>query len=106
MPAFHGHGAGLSGGRGGGSGLLIADELLRASRTESAEALKYWFGIGTHAVWRWRLKFGISQWGTDGSRRLHRLNSNAGAEKTRGRTLPPDQVERRRRTALELGLRP
>src|SRR5262249_47533717 len=43
----------------GGSGLLVDEELARAIRTESAEALKYWFGIGTHAAWHWRKAFGI-----------------------------------------------
>jgi hypothetical protein len=90
----------------GGSGILINDELLRAIRAESAEALKYWFGVGTRAVWSWRKAFGISQWGTEGSRLLLQQVSEAGAAKQRGRKLPREQVERRRRTALELGLRP
>jgi hypothetical protein len=40
----------------------------------------------------------------EGSRRLVRAASAKGAERTRGVPLPPEQVERRRRTALLLGL--
>jgi hypothetical protein len=36
--------------------------------------------------------------------RRQRAAAEAGAAKTRGVPLPPEQVERRRRTALELGL--
>jgi hypothetical protein len=73
--------------------LLVDDELLRAIRTESALALKYWFGVGSRAVWNWRKAFGVVKWGTEGSRRLHRALSEAGAEVTRGRPLSRKQVE-------------
>jgi hypothetical protein len=82
----------------GGSGLLINDELLRAIRAESAEALKYWFGVGTRAVWSWRKAFGIEQWGTDGSRRLLQLSSQAGANKVRGRKVPAAVLRKRVQT--------
>src|SRR5580692_10451933 len=59
-------------GAGSGPGLLIDEELERAIRTESAIALKHWFGVSTKAVWNWRRSFGIGQWGTQGSRRLHK----------------------------------
>jgi hypothetical protein len=58
-------------GSGAGSGLLVNDELARAIKTESAVALKHWFGVGTHAVWKWRKAFGIGRTGTKGSRLLH-----------------------------------
>jgi hypothetical protein len=92
-------------GQKGGSGLLVNEELLRAIRTESAEAIKHWWGVSTHAVWRWRKTFGITQWGTDGSRRLHAQVSEAGAARQHGRCWPLEQVERRRQTAIALNLR-
>jgi hypothetical protein len=64
---------------GGGSGLLIDETLVRAIRTESAEAIKYWFGVGTHAVWSWRKAFGIGQRGTAGSQRLYDLTAETAA---------------------------
>jgi hypothetical protein len=67
----------------GRPGLLRTDELVRAIRTESAEAIKFWFAVSTPTVWHWRRGFGISQWGTEGSRRLHRRCSEAGAARRR-----------------------
>src|SRR5215813_13922913 len=52
------------GGRGGGSGLLVNEELARAIRTESSKALQYWLRVGPNAVWSWRKAFGIGTWGT------------------------------------------
>lgn len=86
--------------QGGGSGLLVNEELLRAIRTESAEALKYWFGVGTKAVWNWRRAFGVTQWGTEGSKRLHQATSEAGAAAVRGKPQSVDVVEQRRRIAI------
>ena len=73
----------------GGSGLLVDEELKRAILTESAVALKHWFGVGTHGVWLWRRAFGVAKFGTDGSRRLHRAACGRGAAKVRGRPAPP-----------------
>jgi hypothetical protein len=39
-----------------------------------------------------------------GTRRLMRDASEQGAAQVRGKPLPPEQVERRRRAAVELGL--
>jgi hypothetical protein len=90
----------------GRPGLLITDELVRAIRTESAEAIKFWFGVSTPTVWQWRRAFGISHWGTEGSHRLHRRCSEAGAALRRGQKLSPAEIERRRQTALERAFRP
>ena len=68
--------------------------------------MQFWWGVRGETVWRRRQAFGTGQWETEGSRRLHRELTEAGARKTRGQRLPADQVERRRRTARELGLKP
>jgi hypothetical protein len=88
----------------GGSGLLVNEELARAIRTESAEALKYWWGIGTAAAWHWRKALGIGQRGTPGSRRLFDKSARAGAEAMKRRDFTPAEIEERRRRAIELGL--
>src|SRR5262245_16611373 len=45
---------------GGGSGLLVDEELARAVRTESAAAVIFWFGVTAGVVWRWRKALGAS----------------------------------------------
>jgi len=90
--------------RRGRPAMLVDDELLRAIRRESAEAIKYWFGVSTYTVWSWRKAFGISQWGTEGSRRLHQALSETGAAVLRDKPLSREQVELRRRRAIKLKL--
>ena len=68
----------------GGSGLLVNDELLRAIRTESAEAVRYRWAVGTKAVWNWRKAFGIGQWGSQGSRQLLQQNAAKAHDAIRG----------------------
>src|SRR5260370_37984932 len=84
--------------------MLVDNELLRAICTEAAEAIKYWFGVSTYTVWSWRKAFGISQWGTEGSRRLHQASSETGAAALRDKPLSSEQVEQRRRRAIKLNL--
>ena len=79
----------------GGSGLLVDEELLRAIRSESSLAIHYWWGVRIETVWRWRKAFGVSRWGTEGSRRLHQALSERGAAKLRGKRLPKALVKRR-----------
>jgi hypothetical protein len=78
-----------SGTHGGGSGLLVTEELVRAIRTESAAALKHWWGVSARTVWAWRVAFGVRQWGTKGSMLLHQEISQRGGaalrEHARGR---------------------
>src|SRR5438105_3394335 len=71
-----------------GSGLLVTEEMVRGIHTESAEAIKFWFGVSANAVWNWRRAFNVGQWDTEGSRRLHQALSENGAAKLRGKKLP------------------
>jgi hypothetical protein len=90
----------------GGSDLLINEELLRAIRMESAEAIKYWSGVSTKAVWNWRKAFGIGRLEPEGSRRLQMASSQAGANKTRGKRLPASTVKRMSATRRARGRKP
>lgn len=88
----------------GGSGLLVDETLARAVRTESAVALKHWFGVGTNAVWAWRKALGVGQWGTPGSRKLlEELTRKANAA-CRGKKLPRSAVRERRERAKAMDL--
>jgi hypothetical protein len=69
--------------------------LLQAIRTDSSSAIHYWWGVRIETVWRWRKVFGVSRWGTEGSRRLHEAMSERGAAKPRGKKLPKALVKRR-----------
>src|SRR5262249_19163930 len=91
---------------GGGSGLLVTEELVRAVRTESAVALKHWFGVSTHTVWCWRRTFGVGRWDTDGSKLLHQEVSERGADAIRGKRQSEKTVRRRVQTRRERGCPP
>ncbi len=39
---------------GGGSGLLVNEELARAIRLESSLGIQHWWGVDDSVVWRWR----------------------------------------------------
>jgi hypothetical protein len=84
--------------------LLVDEELARAVRLESAAAIRHWWGVSVGVVWRWRKAMGVTRTNNPGSVRRQRAASAKGADTTRGVPLPPDQVERRSRTARELNL--
>jgi hypothetical protein len=48
---------------GGHPDLLVDEVLLRAIRTESAVALRYWFGVSAWVAWMWRKAFGVDRFG-------------------------------------------
>ena len=89
---------------GGGSGLLVDEELARAVRHESAVAVMHWWGASQRAVWAWRKALGVGRADSEGSRRLIQAAAELGAAEVRGKPLPPEQVERRRQTAIDKGL--
>jgi hypothetical protein len=84
--------------------ILVNQELARAVRHESAAAIHFWWGVSVGVVHRWRKALGVTRTNNGGSQRLIRAASAKGADATRGITLPEEQVERRRRTALEQDL--
>jgi hypothetical protein len=84
--------------------LLVDEELARAVRHESAAALRHWWGVSALVVWKWRRVLGVDRINCEGTTRLMRAASELGAAQVRGKELPPEQVEQRRRTALELNL--
>src|SRR5262249_55224824 len=81
--------------------LLVADELARAVRQESAAAVRHWWGVSVGVVWRWRVALGVTRTNNEGSRRRLRAAAEAGAARQRGVPLPPYLVEQRRRSAIE-----
>jgi len=89
---------------GQGSGLLVDEELARAVRTESARAVKHWWGASQSAVKNWRRALGVDRKNNPGTVRLMTAASEKGAKKTRGRRLPPKAVEQRRERAIRLNL--
>jgi hypothetical protein len=90
-------------GQRGGSGLLVDAELVRAVRYESAQAIRFWWGASASAVRNWRRALGVERF-NEGSKRLHDAAAVETGRRTRGRKLPPEEVERRRRTAEDLDL--
>jgi hypothetical protein len=80
----------------------MTEELARAVRCESAVAIQHWFGVGEHAVWNWRRALGVSQWRTEGSRRLHQRLSEKGAAVIRFSEFSDAEREQRREQALLL----
>jgi hypothetical protein len=89
--------------QGGGSGLLVDEELVRAIRCESSLAVQYWFGVGAETVWRWRQFFGVGRL-NEGSKRIRvKLNREYGAE-LRGKKRSRAYAERCRKTAIRLNL--
>jgi hypothetical protein len=89
---------------GGHSGLLVEEVLLRAIRTESAMALRYWFGVSGWVVWTWRKAFGVGRFGTEGSLRLHQDSSRAGAAAIKRHRWTAAEREERRERVLRLRL--
>jgi len=88
----------------GGSGLLVDEELARAVRTESALAIKHWWGVSKNAVQNWRRALGVTRKGNPGTMRLVKARAARNAKAFRGRRLTPEQVEQRRQAAIRLNL--
>ena len=66
-------------GPGGGSGILLDEELACAVRCESAAAVCFWWHASPAAVQRWRRVLGVTRTNNDGARRLMRAAAEASA---------------------------
>jgi hypothetical protein len=87
---------------GGGSGLLVDEELVRAVRLESSLAIQHWWGVNVTVVCRWRNALGVERF-NEGSTKLRKgLNAVLNEEK-KGKPLSPELVEKIRAKALALG---
>jgi hypothetical protein len=84
----------------------VTRELVRAIRTESAAALKHWFGVGTKAVWNWRRAFRVERLGTRGSRQAHRAASLQGGAAMRAKDWTDEELDRKSAAARARGTRP
>lgn len=94
-------------GSGSGSGLLMSEELARAVRTESAESLRYWFGVGVKAAWNWRKWAGVAgKTTTPGSKLAHDRVSRAGGQAMRERGWSEDERDGIAETSRRIGRRP
>jgi hypothetical protein len=91
------------GAHGGGSGLLLDEELARAVRHEAAAAVMHWWGVGVSAVWSWRKALGVGRTDNPGTARLNRAASEAGAAAVLAREWSEQERERRRQLAFEQG---
>src|SRR5262249_9752796 len=69
--------------------LLVDEELACAIRQESATALRFWWGVSTRVVRRWRQALGVTCTNNEGSQRLIRAASQRGAEQLRGSVSRP-----------------
>jgi hypothetical protein len=88
----------------GGSGLLVDEELARAVRNESAEAVKYWWGASHTAVFNWRKALGVGRTNNEGTRRLVQAAAEMGTEALKSREWTDEERDARSRRAVELGL--
>jgi hypothetical protein len=65
---------------------------------EPTGAFMYWFGVGSHAVWNWRLAFGVARLGMPGSRVLRtKLNRGLADQLREGKLTAAAYRERQRR---------
>ncbi len=92
----------------GGSGLLVNAALVRAIKTESAEALKRWFGVSTGVVWKWRKAFGVGgrKRTTWGSKRAIRAAAQKGAAAVKAKEWTDAELDAKSELSKRLGLRP
>jgi hypothetical protein len=79
----------------------------RAIKTESAVALKYWFGMSTLVAWKLRRWAGVGGWtGTPGTRQLHQEVSDRGAAGMKAKEWTEAELDACSERAKRLGRKP
>lgn len=87
----------------GRASLILTDELARAVREESEEAICYWWGVGVVKVWQWRKALGVGRI-TPGTRDLLRERTGVPpAAAARGRAAAAQPEVRERMAATKRG---
>lgn len=64
----------------GGSGLLLAGDLVKAVWQESATAIGWWWGVSEGTIWRFRKALGVTRTNCMRSRRLTQAASKQGLD--------------------------
>jgi hypothetical protein len=87
----------------GRAALILSEELARAVRTESVEAVCYWWGVGPTKVWMWRQALGVGRV-TDGTRDLLQERTGVPDEAAaRGRVVAASPESRAKMSASKTG---
>ena len=88
-------------GPGGGSGLLVDEELARAVRHEAAAAVMFWWRASRTAVQNRRRALGVGRTDNEGTARLVLAAAEKGGEVVKGREWTPEERERWRQLNAE-----
>ena len=89
---------------GGGSGLLVDEELARAVRHEAAAAVMFWWSGSKTAAQNWRRALGVGRTDNEGTARLILAVAEKGADAMRAREWTEEEREQRRRLNADKGL--
>jgi hypothetical protein len=89
---------------GGGSGLLVDEELASAVRHESAAAVMHWWRASATAVRNWRKALSVTRADNEGTARLMLAAAQEGAEAIKAREWTEEERQQRQRTNAEKGL--
>lgn len=86
----------------GRASLILTAELARAVRTESVEAICYWWGVRPTKVWMWRKALGVDRL-TEGTLKLLQQRTVPPEAAARGRERAASPESRAKMAATKLG---
>jgi hypothetical protein len=79
----------------------VDEELARAIRSESAQALRHWWGVSAGLVCHWRKALGVGRMDSPGSTRLIQAAAQKGAERMRQKEWSAEGRQQRRKRAIQ-----